>query len=261
MWEIIFLSVFSFFISIISFFSGFSLSTLLIPLISIFLPVSSAIAITAFIHLVHNLVKFAFLWRSVDWKTVLIFGVPAFLSAIGGAFLLVELATLKPLFFYTLFGVQFEVQLVNFIIGIMLIIIASFDFIPMTKELTFSKKGIFAGGILSGFFGGLSGMQGAFRSSVLIHSSLGKEAFVGTSAAISSLVDLARLIIYGTALHILLVFKAEYTLVAALTLTAFFGLLIGKLYLKKVTISFIKRLVTCLLYIFGLLLCLGIIAG
>ncbi|MFZ0564776.1 MAG: TSUP family transporter [Chlamydiales bacterium] len=259
MWEIIFLCTASFLISIVSFFSGFSLSTLLIPLISIFLPVSTAIAITAFIHLVHNLVKFGFLWKSVDWFVVLCFGVPAFLSAIGGAFLLIQLAEIKPLFSYTLFNMTFKVQLINFIIGILLIFIASYDFIPVTKEFTFTKKGLFAGGVVSGFFGGLSGLQGAFRSSVLVHSSLGKESFVGTSAAISSLVDLSRLIIYGSALRMLFVFHQEYVLIAALTLAAFFGLLIGRLYLHKVTIIFIKRLITGLLYLFGLLLIFGII--
>ena len=53
------------------------------------------------------------------------------------------------------------------------------------------------GGALSGFFGGLSGQQGALRSAFLIRTGLNKETFIGTSVVSAVVVDVSRLIVYG----------------------------------------------------------------
>jgi hypothetical protein len=46
------------------------------------------------------------------------------------------------------------------------------------------------GGILSGFFGGLSGIQGAIRSAFLVKSGLKKEAYIATGVVIACFVDI-----------------------------------------------------------------------
>jgi len=51
---------------------------------------------------------------------------------------------------------------------------------------------------LSGFFGGLSGLQGAIRSAFLIKSGLSKEAFIATAVVVSTFVDFTRLPVYAT---------------------------------------------------------------
>lgn len=50
-------------------------------------------------------------------------------------------------------------------------------------------------GALSGFFGGLSGHQGALRTAFLIRAGLPKEVFVGTMVVSAVVVDLSRLLI------------------------------------------------------------------
>ncbi len=50
--------------------------------------------------------------------------------------------------------------------------------------------------LLSGFFGGLSGHQGALRSAFLAKSGLSTERFVGSNAVIGFLVDLTRISVY-----------------------------------------------------------------
>ena len=52
------------------------------------------------------------------------------------------------------------------------------------------------GGLLSGFFGGLSGHQGALRSAFLAKAGLTTERFVGSNAVIGFLVDLTRIAVY-----------------------------------------------------------------
>ena len=54
---------------------------------------------------------------------------------------------------------------------------------------------------LLGFFGGLSGIQGALRSAFLIKSGLGKEPFIGSSTVSAVMVDIARLLIYGLSFY------------------------------------------------------------
>jgi hypothetical protein len=68
---------------------------------------------------------------------------------------------------------------------------------PIAKTLAFSPKLLPLGGIVSGFFGGLSGHQGAFRSAFLLKCGLAKDSFLGTGVVLACIVDLARLPVYG----------------------------------------------------------------
>ena len=74
--------------AMLTFFSGFGLGTILMPVFALFFPVEIAIALTAIVHLLNNLFKMALVWRSVNLKVVLWFALPAALAAFGGASLL-----------------------------------------------------------------------------------------------------------------------------------------------------------------------------
>jgi len=47
--------------------------------------------------------------------------------------------------------------------------------------------------LFSGFFGGLSGHQGALRSAFLTKTGVSPQAFVGTNAVIGFMVDMVRM--------------------------------------------------------------------
>ena len=68
--------------------------------------------------------------------------------------------------------------------------------IPFFKKLKFNKSILPIGGILSGFFGGLTGNQGALRSAFLIKMDLDKTVFIATTVVISFFVDLTRIGVY-----------------------------------------------------------------
>jgi uncharacterized membrane protein YfcA len=119
-------------------------------------------------------------------------------------------------------------------------------------------KNLMLGGILSGFFGGLSGNQGAIRSAFLINTHLRKEAFIGTNALIGAVVDLFRILIYSWSFGQLLI-HIDKTLLAAAIGGALVGIFLGMILLKKVTIALIQRVIIALLYFLGTLLVLGII--
>lgn len=112
------------------------------------------------------------------------------------------------------------------------------------------------GGVLSGFFGGLSGMQGALRSAFLIHAGLTKEAFVGTGAVIAALIDLSRLGVYSTSLGSQSS-ELNYALLSGAVIAAFAGAFIGSRNLNRVTMVGVQRLVGVLL----LLVAVSLIAG
>ena len=91
--------------ALLTLFSGFGLSMILVPLAIIYFPVPVAIALAAVVHLISNLYKLTHLWRDVAWPIVLRFGLPALLAAIPGALLLTSLAQYGPIAEYNLGGI------------------------------------------------------------------------------------------------------------------------------------------------------------
>lgn len=248
----------SFAASLLTLFSGFGLSTLLMPVVAIFFPVAVAVALTAFVHLLNNLFKLLVLWRMVNWPVAVRFGIPAMIATIPGAWLLTQLSILPVIHSYTLAGIPAAVTPVKLAVGLLLIFFASAEWFSLGERFKVSSRWLSAGGVLSGFFGGLSGHQGAFRSAFLIRAGLDKNAFVATNAVIAAAVDMARLAVYGVNMGLLLA-HANAGLLAAATTAAFAGVLAGQIGLKKITIGFIQKLVAFMLYALGLLLAVGII--
>ena len=82
----------------------------------------------------------------------------------------------------------------------LMLVFAVLELHPRFKALEFDRRYLPLGGVLSGFFGGLSGHQGALRSAFLSKSGVTPAAFVGTNAVIGLLVDLIRISGYATLL-------------------------------------------------------------
>lgn len=256
--ETFFICIAAFAAAGLTLFSGFGLGTILMPVVAIFFPVPVAVAITAVVHLLNNLFKLGLLWRNVSRRVLLAFGLPALIAAIPGALLLDYLSMLEPLTRYQWAGHEYVIMPVKLAAGILLIVFATAELVPFLNKLTNHHLGLPVGGVLSGFFGGLSGHQGAFRSAFLIKAGLDKDAFVATNSAIAALVDTSRIIIYGLTFEAALI-QAQSSLILFATIAAFLGVFLGTRLLKKVTIGFIQRLVAVMLYLLGGLLCAGII--
>lgn len=256
--DIVIISLAAFLVAILTFFSGFGLGTILTPLFMIFFPVELAIALTGVVHFFNNIFKLFLVGRNANREVLLRFGVPAVIAAIAGSWILLNITDLQPLFSYTAFGKYIEVYPVKFIISILLILFASMDLIPYFSTLQFSKNKLPIGGALSGFFGGLSGNQGALRSAFLIKAGLSKEAFVGTAVVVSTFVDFTRLSIYATRFTISGL-RDNLTLVICATLAAIAGAYLGNKLLKKVTLRFLQISIAVMLIIISLALGAGII--
>ncbi len=238
-------------------FSGFGLGTILLPTMAIFFPLDTAIALTAVVHLLNNLFKFALLGRQADKKTVLRFGLPAVLAAVLGAELLLWLSHLQPLLTYQMFGRQFQVMPVKLVVACLMVFFALFELLPRFAGIAVEKKYLPLGGFLSGFFGGLSGHQGAWRSVFLLKSGLSKESFIATGVVITLMVDIPRIIVYNARLPLLQ--GDGLSLLAAAVLAAFGGAFLGNRLLKKVTLRTIQILVALMLLLIAAALGLGLI--
>lgn len=239
-------------------FSGFGLGTLLTPVFALFFPIDVAVAMTAVVHFLNNLFKLTLVGGKADWSVVKRFGIPSVLAAILGAFLLKMLGNAAILTNYTALGHVFNVSFLKLVIGFLLIVFAFWEIIPSLSRLSFDKKYLPFGGFLSGFFGGLAGLQGALRSAFLIKLGLEKDKFIATGVVIACLIDISRLGVYAEkwySTNNLL----DWSLIAAATLAAFVGAFVGAKMIKKVTIEAVQRLVAVFLVIFGVLMMAGII--
>lgn len=256
--EILLICIVAFIAAILTFFSGFGLGTILTPVFMAFFPVELAIALTGVVHFFNNLFKIILVGKNADKKVLIHFGITAVLFAFLGAWVLFLIPDATPLFSYTLFDKEWEVYPVKFIISIILIFFAVLDLVPRFQKLQFGKEKLPLGGALSGFFGGLSGNQGALRSAFLIKAGLSKEAFIGTAVVVSTFVDFTRLGVYATKFSSSGLYE-NMTLVIAATIAAISGAYIGNKLLKKVTLKFLQTTVAIMLIALSVALGAGFI--
>lgn len=228
------------------------------PVVALFLPVEVAIAVTAIVHLANNLFKLALVGKKADCSVVWRFGAPAVLAALLGAWLLNMLSGLPTLFEYQWLGREFAVSVVKFIIGVLILAFVWLELSPRFAKMSFDARYLPLGGALSGFFGGLSGHQGAFRSMFLIKSGLDSQRFIATGVVLAVLVDVARMLVYGWSFSANTA-NVQWTMVLSASFSAFVGAYLGAKLLHKVTLRTIQRLVSVLLVLIGLGLVTGLL--
>ena len=248
----------SFGASLLTFFSGFGLGTLLLPVFAVFFAAEAAVMMTAVVHLLNNLFKIGLIGRHVHFGVLLRFGVPALFAAMLGGALLVQLATWPAVVDYSLAGKQFVVRPAGLVIGIIMVIFAVHELASARTSDGLDRRWLPVGGLLSGFLGGLAGHQGALRSAFLMKAGLTKEGFIATGIAIAVAVDLGRLGLYlpnaGRLAN-----EAPLPLLAATTVSAFAGALVGRRLLHKVTLEGVYRVVGVLLIVAGIAMAAGLI--
>jgi uncharacterized membrane protein YfcA len=240
-------------------FSGFGLGTFLMTVLALFFPVPVAISATAVVHLANNVFKLLLVGRHANWHVVLRFGAAAGLAAIVGAFVLGLLSDLPVITTYELFGGIREIQAIKLAIGGLIIVFAVLELSPGLASVSFPSRYLVAGGLLSGFFGGLSGNQGALRAAFLIRAGLDKTAFVGTSVVSAIIVDTVRISVYGYTFVFADLSGEIAGLVAVSIIAAFIGAYAGVRLLQKVTLRFVQLTVAALMVVIGIGLAAGLI--
>lgn len=242
--------------SLLTLFSGFGLGTLLMPIVALFFPVEIAVTITAIVHFANNAFKVFLVGKHASLSVILKFGLPAAFCALMGALLLTNMSGTNELVTYHLLSHEFTTSVMKMVVGILILLLVAVELMPFFKSLSIDKKYLPFGGALSGFLGGLSGHQGAFRSMFLLKAGLSKEQFVATGVILAVLVDINRLAVYGWHFG-----STESTvnwwLVLSACISAFIGACFGKKLLTKVTVDNVQKFVSVLLIFIGF----GLVTG
>ena len=240
--------------SALTLFSGFGLGTLLMPVMAIFFPIELAIFLTAIVHLFNNLFKLFFFYRHIDWKIILRFAPTAIIGAWLGSMLLIQIGNLNHDII-----VPFTKTTTNFInitIGSLLLIFALMEWTPADLRPAFDKKWLPIGGAISGFFGGLSGHQGALRSAFLAKTSLSKDALIATGIIIATFIDISRMTNYAAQMNIQTL-KQNGALLTFAIVCSSMGVILGKKLLGSVTLPLLQKIIAISLITFSLCLIIG----
>lgn len=261
--DIVVIALVALFASALTLVSGFGLGTLLLPAFALFFPVPVAVAATGVVRLLNNLFKGALLYKLADWRIVMLLGIPAIPSAVLGAWVLAMLGDTPRIFEWTLFGGRFGPTGAGLAVGILLIVFAALELQTWFQKLAAPPGLMPVGGVLTGFFGGLTGQQGALRSMFLLRAGLKPAAFISTGVMIAILVDLSRLATYAGSFTTagLDPNGRQALLVAVGTLAAFVGAYVATSRIEKMTIQGIRTSVAGLMLVIGAALAAGLVGA
>ena len=213
--------------------AGFGSSVFFVPLAGFFFDFHEVLALTSILHVFSNTAKLVFFRTAVQWRLLLLLGIPSTLFVILGAWL----------------STRLEFKYTELILGLFLIVFSTFFLLRPKVKLSPNPLNAVTAGGAAGFLAGLIGTGGAIRGLALGAFDLEKNVFVATSAAIDSGVDFSRMIVY---LRNGFLAAESFWLVPALLVVAFAGSYGGKLLLNKIEQKSFRKIVLVLVLLIGL---------
>ena len=180
MQEILIIAALTLFASAVGTVTGFGTSTIMIPALLFYYPLPQTLLLVGIIHCAGNIWKMLFFHKGLQWRLLLLFGLPSILASYLGA-------TLTS---------TFDEQLLLRILGTVFLLYTLFLFLHSSWKIPASTGTAVSGGIASGFLAGMFGVGGAVRGAFLRAFDLSKDAFIFTAAAIALVTDSTRLITY-----------------------------------------------------------------
>lgn len=242
--------------SLLTFVSGFGLGTVLMPVLALFMAPEAAVALTAVVHLLANLLKVGLVGREAHRPTLLAFGAPALFGGLAGGWLLRDWSLEVAPIVWGLGDWEFWTYPASLAIGLIMLVLAAAELHPRFGDWRPSARWLPLGGLVSGLLGGLSGHQGALRSAFLAGlPGLTPVAFAATGAVIACGVDLARLAAYGVPAWSSA--GGHLTLLAAAGAAALAGTWLGARWIRKVTLPFVRKVVAAAVILVALKLITG----
>lgn len=215
--EILTISVLTFLASILGTISGFGISTIMVPIVLLFLPFGETLLFVGVVHWFGDIWKMVLFRKGFSWKIILFFGIPGIITSFLGAYLTFSI----PEAFLTR------------AVGILIVSYVLFIFIKPSFKIKPNPSAALTGGALSGFLGGLTGVGGgAIRSVFLTAFNLEKEVYIFTSGAIGLAIDASRILTYfggGTRINSNLTFGLLFFIPAS-----FLGAKIAKVIVDKI---------------------------
>src|SRR3989338_9942045 len=124
--------------------TGFGTSTIMVPVLSLFLPLPVVLLFVGVIHWFGDIWKMLFFKKGFNWKLILLFGIPGIIVSFWAARLPLTLPE----------------ELLQRSLGLFLILYVGFIWFKPTWKMKPSNNNALLGGALSGFFSGIFGVGG-----------------------------------------------------------------------------------------------------
>jgi uncharacterized protein len=232
--EVILLCLLTLFASGIGTATGFGTSTVMIPVMVLFVPVPIALLFVGIIHLFGDIWKILLFKQGLDWALFLGFGISGIVASYLGASL----------------SLQAQVIPLERILGAFLILYVIYLLIKREWALPKTYGTAIGGGLLSGFFAGLFGVGGAVRGAFLTVFNLPKEVYIFTSGLIALFIDITRVSRYvwgGTRLQGDLLFAIIFCIPISLG-----GAYLAKKFLNRLPQNYFRSFVGIFLALVGL---------
>ena len=195
--------------------AGFGLATMITPVVFLWLEPHEAVAVVGIVHGSHNAWKLKVLRSSVDYSAVRRYGWAMVVGALIGAAL----------------NTAVEADPLLLIVGIALVLLPLLSISEKWTDYRLPETEDRIGGFGSGFFGGLTGHQGALRAMFLQKRLPDKSEYAATAAVLALVVDVTRVPVY-VALEGWQILDPGW-LIVGLVLAAVVGVQLGKRWLKK----------------------------
>ena len=213
--------------------SGFGIGSILTPVLMLSLPTAHAVAVVSIPHAWATTLRFLRLRRNIDRATFRQFGVASAIGGLAGAALQSRLGS----------------AVLTIALATLLILAGGSELLRRPVPLPRTSFWRLAGGVASGFFGGLVGNQGGIRAAALLGFGLPVKALVATATASALLVDLARVPIYLVNAGPVIARSAPVWLVASAGVTI--GTFIGVPVLSRIPPDTYRAVVGGLLVLLG----------
>jgi len=214
--------------------AGFGSSVFFVPLAGLFFDFHTVLALTSILHVFSNAAKLVLFGRHVQWRLLILLGVPSIIAVIVGAYL----------------SSRLEFKFTELILGLFLVAFSLLFLLRPRLQVRPNVPNAVLGGGVAGFLAGLIGTGGAIRGLVLAAFDLEKNVFVATSAAIDSGVDFSRMIIYLRANFLQPNF---YWYVPGLFFAAFAGSYLGKLLLNRIEQKTFRKIALAFVLLIGVI--------
>lgn len=214
--------------------TGFGTSTIMVPALSLFLPLPLVLLFVGVIHWFGDIWKILFFKQGFNWKLILLFGIPGIILSFYSARLPLTLPE----------------ELLQRSLGLFLILYVTFIWVKPAWKMQSSNTNALLGGGLSGFFSGIFGVGGAVRSTFLSAYNLPKSVFLFTSGVIGLLIDSSRV-----AQYVLSGIRVEGSLLTALIVcipASLLGAYLAKKLVDKIPQKQFRLFIAVALFLVGL---------
>ncbi|AKJ38432.1 sulfite exporter TauE/SafE family protein [Methanosarcina barkeri] len=236
--EIIYIALLTLLASLIGTMAGFGISTIMVPILLIILPLPQTLLLVGIVHWFNDIWKILLFRKGIRWKLLLTFGLPGIFASFLGSFLSLKISR----------------EILSRALGVFLIAYVIFIIFNRTFKLSQKLSVAISGGTLTGFFAGMFGVGGEINAVALSAFNLKKAVYVATAGAIAFMIDSTRIATYiqgGTRLDPVLV--SGFLIFIPISLI---GAMIGKIGIEKIPQEKFRNFVAVFIFLFGLKLVL-----